>query len=453
MAVTKIREIMQTIEAAVEYISNAEKTDNNVLVSSFACSPSSASLEFKLTRELNKGTSDTLARHVIQSFAPDEVTPEQAHEIGIRLADELLKGEYEYVIATHIDKKNIHNHIIFNEINFVNGRTFSTEHDRKKNPAWKQLRNISDNLCKEYNLSIIQNAERGNGKSFYEWEQSKNKTSWKDLLRDNIDDCIMQANDFDDFLRLMQEREYEYKQTEKTLSFRAKGQERFTRCRRKTLGWYYEPEQLLLRIERSVRRRNAPVQNRNGFVQVSDPNKNNIGLQRWAMLKNMQEMSEIINQMTALNCSSPDELKEIILSEHDSRQVCTNKIQAIDNEIKTLRARIKNIKTYWRYKPINDKYKTAFNKNKFYNQHESEIKMFQAAKTELRKTISGNSLPNEETLEAEIRKLTAEKEIHNKEYETIKGNISSMEKLLTQLDVYMDMQKETPDRTQSGVLE
>lgn len=453
MAITKIREITQTVEKAIDYISNSDKTDDKVLINTFACSLSTAALEFKFANESAKNKSQNIARHIIQSFAPNEVTPEQAHEIGIKLADELLKGEYEYIIATHIDKGHIHNHIILNEVSFVTGKTFSTEHDRKKNPAWKQIRDISDKLCKEYSLSIVQNAERGTGKSYYEWEQSKNKTSWKDLLRENIDECIMQANSFDDFLRLMQEREYEYKRTEKTLSFRAKGQERFTRCRRKTLGWYYEPEQLLARIERSVRRRNAPVQSNNGFVQVRNPNQNNIGLQRWAMLKNMQELSEMINQLTAMNCSSPANLKEKMLSAHENRQAVSKKIQSIDGEIKQRNVLIKNIKTYWRFKPINDKYKTAFNKNKFYSAHESELQMFQTAKAELKKTIPGSSLPRAEALEDEIRKLNVEKESLNQEYATIKNDISSMEKLLNQLDTYMELQKEMPDRIKSGELE
>ena len=106
-----------------------------------------------------------MAFHLIQSFMPNEATSEQAHEIRKRLADELLKGQYEYVISTHIDKGHIHNHIIINSINFENGKSFSTEHDRKNNPAWKKIRSISDEPCKENGLSVINNPERGKGKS------------------------------------------------------------------------------------------------------------------------------------------------------------------------------------------------------------------------------------------------------------------------------------------------
>lgn len=334
MAVTKIHEITQTVEKAIDYICNPDKTEDKLFVYTYGCSAETADIEFEATRNLFDSTTKNIARHCIQSFACGEVTPEQAHSIGIQLANELLKGEYEYVLATHVNCGHIHNHIIINETNFVNGKSFSLEHDRKNNPAWKQLRSISDNLCEENTLSVIKNADRGNGKSYYEWEQSKAKTSWKDKLKNVIDNCIMKADSFEDFLTKMQEQDYEYKLRGDTLSFRAKGQDRFTRCRRKTLGWYYEPEQLKTRIERSVRRRNAPVQNRSGFVKVNNPNENNIGLQRWAMLKNMQETSEMINLLTELGCRNSDDIKNKIMDCHDIRLEVVEKIKDVETEVK-----------------------------------------------------------------------------------------------------------------------
>ena len=171
------------------------------MVTAYACSEHTAELDFEHTRKLCKSNNANLARHCIQSFAPGEISVEDAHQLGLRLAAELTKGEYEYVLATHIDRNHIHNHLIINEINFVNGKSFSTEHDRKSNPAWKQLRSISDMLCEEYNLSVIRNPERGFSRSYYEWEQSKNKQSWKDKLRETIDDCIMVSDSFEDFLK------------------------------------------------------------------------------------------------------------------------------------------------------------------------------------------------------------------------------------------------------------
>ena len=453
MATTKLHSIKQTVGKAIDYICNPDKTENCLLVSTYACSQISASIEFEATRRKFNSDSINLARHCIQSFAPGEVTPEQAHEIGVQLADELLHGQYEYVLATHIDRGHIHNHLIINETNFVTGRSFSTEHDQYKCPAWKQLRKISDELCKENHLSIIQNAERGIGKSYFEWGHSKANTSWKDLLKETIDSCIMEAESFEDFLRRMQEHEYEYKLRGDTLSFKAKGQERFTRCRRKTLGWYYEPEQLRTRIERSIRRRNAPIQNRNGFVSVRNSNDSNIGLQRWAMLKNMQEASELINTLTELNCRSPQDIKDKIMAEHDVRFSIVDKMNAIDESIKEKNLKIKNIHNYWKYKPINDKYKSSFNKNRFYSQHEDEIKLFRSAKAELKKTIPGKVLPREETVQKELNQLTAEREKLYGDYKNSMSTIDTLEKTLSKLEAFYEQQREAPNKTKSDELE
>lgn len=119
MAVTKIHPIKSTLKLAFEYILNPEKTDEKMLASSFGCGIETADMEFKFTRDNAKGKSPNLAHHLIQSFEPGETTPEEAHEIGMRLAEEVLGGKYEFVLTTHIDKGHIHNHIIYNAVSFT----------------------------------------------------------------------------------------------------------------------------------------------------------------------------------------------------------------------------------------------------------------------------------------------------------------------------------------------
>lgn len=188
MAVTKIHPIESTLNYAIDYITNPHKTEEQKYVDGYACSPHFATMEFLQMQSNKEYKGKQLAFHLIQSFEPGEATPEQAHEIGKKLADELLKGQYEYVISTHLDREHLHNHIIINSVNFETGRSFSTEHDRLKNPAWKQIRNISDALCKEYGLSVISNPERGKGKSRYEWEQDKAGDSWKNTVVTDVSD-------------------------------------------------------------------------------------------------------------------------------------------------------------------------------------------------------------------------------------------------------------------------
>ena len=307
MAYTKIHPIKSTVEKAIAYITNPEKTDEKIYVSSFACSEQTAFLEFEKTRNKHHYSGKNLAYHCIQSFKPNEVTPEQAHKIGIQTADELLKGKYEYVISTHVDRGHIHNHLIICGVNFENGLSFGTEHDRKNNPAWKQLRKISDDICIENKLSVIEMPEKGYGKCYYEWLQDMKKNSYKSKLKNAIDSCVMTSDSFDDFLNRMQnEMNYEYKIRGHSLSFRAEEQERFTRCSRKSLGWYYDPEQIKKRIDRQVKKRTATISKDTGFYQINDDKA--VGLNRWAALKNMQEASRLLNFLSDYGVGSVEQL-------------------------------------------------------------------------------------------------------------------------------------------------
>lgn len=164
MAVTKTHPIKSTLKLALSYIMNPHKTDGNMLVSSFACSPETADIEFEMTRKRAMSVrGNVLARHLIQAFEPGEVTPEIAHEIGVKFATQVLQDKYEYVIATHIDKGHIHNHIIFNAVSFVNFKKY-----RSNKRSYYQIRNISDKLCKEYGLSIV--VPTGNGKRYHKYK-------------------------------------------------------------------------------------------------------------------------------------------------------------------------------------------------------------------------------------------------------------------------------------------
>ena len=150
MAVTKIKPIRGSVNKAIAYIIDPKKTDDELLVSSFGCAASdSAAKEFEWTRNLaaqhGAQIPTVIARHLIQSFDVGEVTPEKAHEIGKQFADEWLKGKYEYVIATHIDKGHCHNHIIFNAVNFVDYHAY-----RSNKRTYRELRQLSDSICKEH---------------------------------------------------------------------------------------------------------------------------------------------------------------------------------------------------------------------------------------------------------------------------------------------------------------
>ena len=208
MAVTKNTPINSTLKKAIQYICNPEKTDGALLIDSYGCTPETADIEFEWTRKKAKDNSKEshLARHFIQAFEPGETTPEQAHEIGKKLADEILGGKYEYILSTHIDRGHIHNHIIFNDVNFVDYR-----HSHINKKWYYDTRKISDRLCEEYGLSVIPQNEN-KGKSYIEYTAAKQGTSYKAQLKADIDKAVRKSLDYSDFLLRMEIAGYEVKQ-------------------------------------------------------------------------------------------------------------------------------------------------------------------------------------------------------------------------------------------------
>ena len=203
MAYTKIHAIKATVDKAIDYICNPEKTDDKIFISSYACSPETAAIDFKYTLDHCRENSPNKAYHLIQAFAPGEVNSPEAHKIGQELADRVLKGKYSYVVTTHIDKGHVHNHIIFCAADNIN---YDKYHDCNK--TYYRIRHLSDELCKEHNLSIISpNGQRG--KKYNEWQADKRGGSDKTQLRKDINIAIKSASNYEEFLLLIKAKGYE----------------------------------------------------------------------------------------------------------------------------------------------------------------------------------------------------------------------------------------------------
>lgn len=254
MAYTRIHAIKTTLNKALDYIENPAKTQEQLLVSGYNVDPISASVEYRMTAALARemkgdyaktGGTDILAFHMIQSFSPyDKITPEQAHEIGKKWADEILQGKHEYVISTHVDKGHIHNHIIFNSVSFYDYKKYET----KPYKTAALLRKVSDRLCEEQGLSIIQNPNlKQKSPTHYEWEQRRAGTSWKAQIKEIIDKAIEAATDYDSFKEELRKANVEIKEG-KRISFKiaGSGQERY--CRGDRIGEEYTREKIIARL-------------------------------------------------------------------------------------------------------------------------------------------------------------------------------------------------------------
>ena len=210
MAITKIHAIKSTLGKALAYIENPDKTDGQMLVSGYNCEPQTASIDFEMTavlahkaRNLKRKRSTNLAYHLIQSFSPeDAVAPEQAHELGKKLAFEYTGGKYEYVVATHIDKGHIHNHIMINAVSFYDYKKLRTVPYRTA----RQIRNISDCLCMEAHLSVIDDPQKI-GQLYPKNAGKKKSVSNRTEIRKRLDFCLERATDYSQFFSMAKELE------------------------------------------------------------------------------------------------------------------------------------------------------------------------------------------------------------------------------------------------------
>lgn len=195
MATTKLFAIKTTEVKALAYIANPEKTDNGRLIFTYGCSPDPAlaSNDFEAIRAGGTGLNTVLSQHFIQSFKPGAITPERALEVGKELCEKFLKGEYQYFLAVHTD--HIHLHCIFNNVSRANGRTFESNMNQGnvKERAWKKLIDLSDEVCWQHHLSVVEHPEMVKGKSHWELDMNRQGLSWKAKLKYTIDQIIQRT--------------------------------------------------------------------------------------------------------------------------------------------------------------------------------------------------------------------------------------------------------------------
>ena len=437
MAVTKIKAIRGTLSKAIAYILNPEKTDEKLLVSSYGCASETAAREFEWTRKLaeQKGMNPVriIARHVIQSFEIGEVTPELAHEIGKQFADEILGGKYEYVLTTHIDKDHVHNHLIFNAVDFVNYHAY-----KSYKRIYYDMREVSDRLCKENGLSVIPPSQN-KGMGYKEYTEAKRGTSWKQKLKQTIDRLVITAKDYDDFLRLMQEAGYEIK-TGKYISFRAEGQERFTRS--KTIGENYTEERIKERIAGRTPRRNRRQTVPKGISLIGDIQErirliDSKGYEYKAKLTILKEAARTLNYLTENNLLQYADLEKKVEDVHSSYDRTGKELKGVEARLREVQPLIKNISNYQRLKPVYDAFQKAKDKPGFKATHEAELVIFEAARSTLLAMQGDEKLPSLKTLQAEQQRLLDEQQRLYDERAKLKKEVKQIETIKSNVDTFL----------------
>ena len=457
MAIAKIHPIRRTVGQAIDYIVNPKKTEDMLFVSSFGCDFATCVEEFAQTRKLAGDGGKVLAQHIIQSFAEGEVTPKEAHKIGTELANRYLEGKHEYVIATHLDRGHIHNHIIFNHVDFVDHKCF-----RNNIGHTRQLREISDEICMAHGLSVIKEKSGAKGKSYYEWKMDKAGKSYKRRLKDNIDLVIPRCSSYDEFISQMQALGYEVK-FGKSDSFRYSSQERFTRS--KILGNDYTKEAIAARILSGKEKVPAPssvpfvkvkvfvydqklglIENTAAFISALE----NPYFARQVALSDAKKIAATYNLLKEKKIDSYDDLlKKVDDCRHDYNEV-HGSIKGIEDEISKINELIKFSERISTHKDVYSQYLKSGKSQKFRELHHSEIALYESAQEMLKKNFPEGSVVKIAALKKQKQALEDEKDAQNQRMQALKSEQKELQIMKKNVEIILDEgnEKEENDRKQ-----
>ena len=475
MAYTKIHAVKATVHKAIKYICNPEKTDGNLLVTSYACAPETAAYDFKAALSRTNASDGNLAFHLIQSFAPGEVEYDEAHQIGIELADKILKGKYCYIVATHIDKGHIHNHIIFCAADNLEHKKYN---DCRQ--TYREIRATSDALCHEHKLSIITPGLE-DALSYVEWMQQKKGPTWKDQVRTDIDASIKEAEDYDGFLSIMKEKGYTLKgeklsgDTRKAITFTKAGMKRGFRGAKNSLGSAYTRDRISERILEKFlhtatakgypdpinsRIRQDPIKvlhpeesmahqgddsNRKFIDTTQERFQNSPALLHWAKLQNLK-----IAAAKYQAASSLSDLKSSIEEKDKASSSARSSMVELEHRMKGLLEILKYGEQYKTYRKYDLHYKKSTDPERYFREHESELILYGGAKrmlTSLKINPSKLDLPALKTQYQSMEKQHAQLQ---KSHQDASKEAQKLRKEYADLQHYLDLQapEETRDSEQ-----
>lgn len=435
------KSIARAISAHTDYAMNPAKTRGGALISAYECSPETVDVEFAFSKKIYtdltgrtaNARKDVVAYQIRQSFKPGEVAPETANEIGYKLAMEFTKGRHAFIVATHIDKAHVHNHIIFNSTTLDCTHKFNNY-----GYSIKAVQRISDRLCLEYGLSVVEHPA-AKGKHYAEWAAERKGTSWKSLLRRTIDEALSGCENFEMLLARMRERGYEIKRG-KYISFRAVGQERFTRA--KTLGANYTEQALCKRLTEQVRQ---PVPQKRlqhiGAIQrlVDIQAKMQVGkgpgYEHWAKLFNLKEMARTMNFLSEHGISDMEQLRRRVAELQSSFSDGLEQMRSMDKRLKEISVLRKNYTDYLKTKPVYDAYRKSKRPDAYRNVHEADLLIYEAARRNLA-AFHLNQRPDINALQMEYAELSTQKAALYAEYrqtkqamlewQTVQGNVERL---------------------------
>ena len=459
MAYTKIHAITATVNKAVDYICNPDKTDEGILISSYGCSPETAAYDFKFALSKTSQSDPNKAYHLIQSFLPGEVSYKEAHQVGVELADKLLEGKYSYVVTTHIDKGHVHNHIIFCAADNINHEKY---HDCKK--TYYNIRNLSDELCREHELSVITPGEK-RGKPYKEWQAGKNGSAWKEQLKADIDEAIKIAATYEDCIDLIRAKGYEVKgedfgeKAHKFITFRPLDKERFVRGSAKSLGAEYTKERIRERIAEKALvkdKKRVPFPTRKKPIAKDYSRKNLIdttedkftqspGLKHWADIQNLKIAAASYSQ-----AGSIANLEKQIAAKSTLAKTVRESLVETERQLKDLGQILKYVEQYKTNHIYHVRYQKSKDKDSYLRHHETELILHDGAENMLKCFGLNPKNIDTEKLRSNYNSLYSKKQVLQTTYKSAEKEITHLNRKLANMNQYLDRipEQQTMERSQ-----
>lgn len=451
--ISKGETIAQSLKDRFDYGQNPDKTQGGELISAYECDHMTADAEFLLAKAKYKAVTgreqkrdaDVLCYQIRQSFKPGEITPEEANRVGYETALRWTKGRYAFFVATHTDRQHIHNHIYYNSTSLDCTRKF-----RDFFRSGRALRRLSDRVCLEHELSVIQNPRlhsQGPFRHYGEWLGGSRRPSQKEQLRAIIDGILAEPPaDLPAFLAALEEAGVRvlYGRGD-VLSFQLPGYDKPARWRGSTLGDSYGPEAVQAVLEGraparagsggdarpKARRFNLVIDIQRRMAQGKGP-----GYERWAKLYNLKQMAAALQFLQENGLTDYDELEARTEGAVDRAQALAGELRDVEAELSRISELMGAVVQYAKTRPVFDGYKASRYSKKYLAQHEDELADYRAARAAMNELLDGEKLPKMDALKKKRRELAEQKKALSVQYRaaqkemreivTAKGNINHL---------------------------
>ena len=422
--ISKGETIAQSLKDRFDYGQNPDKTQGGELISSYECDHQTADAEFLLSKAKYKAVTgreqkreaDVLCYQIRQSFAPGEITPEEANRVGYETAMRWTKGKHAFFVATHTDKKHIHNHIYYNPI--------TLDYTRKFRDFWRSagaLRRLSDRVCLENHLSVIQHPKlhsQGRFLHYGQWIGERPPSAQQQVRLAIVAALEQRPADFEAFLRLMAASGFAVKHGRGgVISFLAPGQGKPTRLRASTLGAGFDPEDIRAVIagERPIPEFTdngpAPARRVNLVIDIQERIAQGKGpaYERWAKVYNLKQMAAALVYLREHNLMDYETMAASTEAAVDRFHRLSEELRETEEVLSKTADLMGAVVDYAKTRPVFDGYKAARYSKKYLAQHEAELATYRAARARMNELLNGAKLPKMEALKKSRRELAGKK--------------------------------------------